>query len=106
MSEENEFNMYKNIVNNYFRISTFEKAKELCVRDMVQLNQRYITEVICKDEALNRANKLQKQIEEILLAIENGHSDAEGWGCEGGSGLVIEEVNKVLKKYGLKEMEH
>lgn len=101
-----KFDMYKNIVNNYFRTEPFEKAKDFCVRDMMQLNQIYITEAVCRNEALSRANKLQKQIEEILLAIENGHSDAKGWGCEGGSGLVIEEVNKVLKKYGLKEMEH
>lgn len=101
-----KFDMYKNIVNNYFRTEPFEKAKDFCARDMMQLNQMYLTEAVCRNEALSRANKLQKQIEEILLAIEDGHSDAEGWGCEGGSGLVIEEVNKVLKKYGLKEMEH
>ena len=61
MSEENEFNMYKNIVNNYFRTETFEKAKEFCARDMVQLNQRYITEAVCRNEALNRADKLEKE---------------------------------------------
>ena len=66
MSEENEFNMYKNIVNNYFRISAFEKAKELCVRDMVQLNQRYITEAVCRNEALNRADKLQKELDNSI----------------------------------------
>lgn len=65
MSEENEFNMYKNIVNNYFRTETFEKAKEFCARDMVQLNQRYITEAICRNEDLNRADKLQKENKEL-----------------------------------------
>ena len=73
MSEENEFNMYKNIVNNYFRTETFEKAKDLCARDMVQLNQRYITEAVCRNEALNRANKLEKENRELRGFIyDNG----------------------------------
>ena len=70
MSEENEFSMYKNIVNNYFRIETFEKAKEFCARDMVQLNQRYITEAVCRNEVLNRADKLQKENEELKKELE------------------------------------
>lgn len=78
MSEENEFDMYKNIVDNYFRTATFEKAKELCARDMVQLNQMYITEAVCRNEALNRANKLQQENEKLKQEIKDIASIPEG----------------------------
>lgn len=59
--QEDKFDMYKNIVNNYFRTETFEKAKELCTRDMVQLNNRYVTEAVCRGETLNRIDALEKE---------------------------------------------
>ena len=94
MSEENEFNMYKNIVNNYFRTETFEKAKDFCVRDMMQLNHRYITEAVCRNEALNRANELEKLIYEIICDIENDFENK----------LTIEDIYIKLSKYSTEEI--
>ena len=97
MSEENEFNMYKNIVNNYFRTETFEKAKEFCARDMVQLNQRYITEAVCKNEALNRADKLQKENEEYQELTDN---------LRGENAELRDKLNKLKSEYEVLEILH
>ena len=42
-----------------------------------------------------------KIIKEIKEAIKEGDSEATGYGLEGGSGIVIGYVNKVLEKYNI-----
>ena len=46
-------------------------------------------------------NKINKFIGEIKEAIKEGDSEATGYGLEGGSGIVIGYVNKVLEKYNI-----
>ena len=72
-------------------IKQYPTHRELC---LIHVIERLDEELYKKDKIIN----------EIIEAIEEGHSDAKGWGCEDGSGIVIDEVNKVFGKYEIEKI--